>query len=49
VNYVQPDSTRASIAAAIDAGFGHIVLGLSVPYPENIAAWVVSELISKYR
>ena len=47
VSYDQPGSTRDSIAAAIRAGFGHIVLSLADPYPENVAAWVVSELIRK--
>jgi alkanesulfonate monooxygenase SsuD/methylene tetrahydromethanopterin reductase-like flavin-dependent oxidoreductase (luciferase family) len=45
VSYGQPDSTRASIAEARGAGFGHIVLGLPAPYPENVAAWVASEII----
>ena len=47
VSYDQPGRTRDSIGAAIDAGFGHLVLSLADPYPDNVAAWVVSELISK--
>jgi alkanesulfonate monooxygenase SsuD/methylene tetrahydromethanopterin reductase-like flavin-dependent oxidoreductase (luciferase family) len=47
VSYEQPGSTRAAIAAAIDAGFSHIVLGLGHPYPDNVAAWIAAELISK--
>ncbi len=47
VSYEKPGSTRDSIGAAIDAGFDHIVLSLADPYPENVAAWVVSDLISK--
>jgi alkanesulfonate monooxygenase SsuD/methylene tetrahydromethanopterin reductase-like flavin-dependent oxidoreductase (luciferase family) len=47
VSYADPDSTRNSIAAAIGAGFGHIVLSLPAPYPENVARWVASELIDK--
>ena len=46
-SYDQPRSTRDSIAAAVGAGFGHIVLSLAAPYPENVAAWVASELIRK--
>jgi alkanesulfonate monooxygenase SsuD/methylene tetrahydromethanopterin reductase-like flavin-dependent oxidoreductase (luciferase family) len=46
VSYEQPASTRASIAQALDAGFRHIVLSLPVPYPEHVAQWVASELIS---
>jgi alkanesulfonate monooxygenase SsuD/methylene tetrahydromethanopterin reductase-like flavin-dependent oxidoreductase (luciferase family) len=46
-SYDQPGSTRDSIAEAIDAGFPHIILGLSAPYPDNVARWVTRELISK--
>jgi alkanesulfonate monooxygenase SsuD/methylene tetrahydromethanopterin reductase-like flavin-dependent oxidoreductase (luciferase family) len=46
VSYDHPNATRDAIAEAIDAGFGHIVLGLRVPYPENAAGWVAAELIS---
>jgi alkanesulfonate monooxygenase SsuD/methylene tetrahydromethanopterin reductase-like flavin-dependent oxidoreductase (luciferase family) len=46
VSYDQPNSTRRAIAEAIDAGFGHIVLGLSVPYPVGVAQWVSDELIA---
>jgi alkanesulfonate monooxygenase SsuD/methylene tetrahydromethanopterin reductase-like flavin-dependent oxidoreductase (luciferase family) len=45
VSYAQPASTRASIAKALDAGFGHLVLSLPVPYPEHVAQWVADELI----
>ncbi|WP_245567424.1 LLM class flavin-dependent oxidoreductase [Nocardia vinacea] len=45
VSYEQPGSTRDSIGQAIDAGFRHIVLGLSAPYPAGIARWVAAELI----
>jgi alkanesulfonate monooxygenase SsuD/methylene tetrahydromethanopterin reductase-like flavin-dependent oxidoreductase (luciferase family) len=46
VSYEQPDTTRYAIAEAVGAGFGHIVLGLSAPYPEGVAQWVVDELIA---
>jgi alkanesulfonate monooxygenase SsuD/methylene tetrahydromethanopterin reductase-like flavin-dependent oxidoreductase (luciferase family) len=46
VSYDQPSITRDAIGAAIDAGFRHIVLGLSVPYPANVARWVTDELIT---
>jgi alkanesulfonate monooxygenase SsuD/methylene tetrahydromethanopterin reductase-like flavin-dependent oxidoreductase (luciferase family) len=45
VSYDHPDTTRDEIAAAIAGGFGHIVLGLGSPYPENVARWVTDELI----
>jgi alkanesulfonate monooxygenase SsuD/methylene tetrahydromethanopterin reductase-like flavin-dependent oxidoreductase (luciferase family) len=47
VSYDHPGSTRDSIAAAIGAGFRHIVLSLPAPYPENVARWVADELIDK--
>ena len=46
VSYDEPGSTRDTIAEAIDAGFLHIVLSLQSPYPEYVAHWVTSELIS---
>ena len=46
VSYDQPSSTRAAIGEAIDAGFGHIVLGLPAPYPADVAQWVTDELIT---
>jgi alkanesulfonate monooxygenase SsuD/methylene tetrahydromethanopterin reductase-like flavin-dependent oxidoreductase (luciferase family) len=46
VSYDQPAVTRDAIGKAIDAGFGHIVLGLSAPYPIDVAQWVADELIS---
>jgi alkanesulfonate monooxygenase SsuD/methylene tetrahydromethanopterin reductase-like flavin-dependent oxidoreductase (luciferase family) len=46
VSYNRPGITRDAIGEAIDAGFGHIVLGLSTPYPANVAQWVTDELIT---
>jgi alkanesulfonate monooxygenase SsuD/methylene tetrahydromethanopterin reductase-like flavin-dependent oxidoreductase (luciferase family) len=46
VDYDQPDITRDAIGRAIDAGFGHLVLGLPTPYPVGVAQWVVDELIT---
>jgi len=46
VSYDQPNITRDAIGEAINAGFQHIVLGLSPPYPANVAQWVTNELIS---
>jgi alkanesulfonate monooxygenase SsuD/methylene tetrahydromethanopterin reductase-like flavin-dependent oxidoreductase (luciferase family) len=47
VSYDEPDVTREKIREAIDAGFTHIILGLSSPYPEGVARWVVDELITR--
>lgn len=46
VSYDRPDHTRKAIAEAVAAGFGHVVLGLSTPYPENVARWVADELVA---
>ncbi len=45
VSYDRPDTTRAAIREALDAGFPHIVLGLGPPFPDGIARWVADELI----
>jgi hypothetical protein len=37
VSYDEPDITRDVIGHAIEAGFAHIVLGLSHPYPVGVA------------
>jgi alkanesulfonate monooxygenase SsuD/methylene tetrahydromethanopterin reductase-like flavin-dependent oxidoreductase (luciferase family) len=47
VSYGRPEATRGAIGEAIDAGFHHIVLGLSSPYPDEVAHWVADELIHK--
>ncbi len=46
VAYDQPSSTQDAIGQAIDAGFGHIVIGLPTPYPADVARWVTDELIT---
>ncbi|MFB9840259.1 LLM class flavin-dependent oxidoreductase [Actinoallomurus acaciae] len=46
VSYDRPGVTREAIGEAIDAGFGHIVLGLPAPYPAGAARWVADELIT---
>ncbi|WP_029136032.1 LLM class flavin-dependent oxidoreductase [Nakamurella lactea] len=48
VDYQRPGAGRAAIAEAIDAGFPHIVLMLPAPYPDQVASWVVDELISRH-
>ena len=49
VSYEDPGATREAITNAIDAGFGHIVLGLPAPYPNNVARWITDELINARR
>ncbi|HWG26375.1 LLM class flavin-dependent oxidoreductase [Actinospica sp.] len=46
VFYDNPAATRDTIRGATDAGFRHIVLALSAPYPANVARFVADELIS---
>jgi alkanesulfonate monooxygenase SsuD/methylene tetrahydromethanopterin reductase-like flavin-dependent oxidoreductase (luciferase family) len=46
VSYDRPAVTRDAIARAVDAGFPHVVLGLSTPYPEGVGQWIASELVT---
>jgi hypothetical protein len=47
VSYDDPGSTRDTIAAAVEAGFRHVVLSLPAPYPDGVARWVADEIIGK--
>lgn len=49
VSYDDPAGVRDKIRQSVDAGFGHIVLGLPAPYPAGVARWVADELISPSR
>jgi len=49
VSYDDTGATRKAIAEATGAGFGHVVLGLSTPYPPGVARWVADELITPSR
>jgi alkanesulfonate monooxygenase SsuD/methylene tetrahydromethanopterin reductase-like flavin-dependent oxidoreductase (luciferase family) len=46
VSYDDPATTRHAIREATDAGFRHVVLGLSAPYPTEVARWVADEIIT---
>jgi alkanesulfonate monooxygenase SsuD/methylene tetrahydromethanopterin reductase-like flavin-dependent oxidoreductase (luciferase family) len=46
VSYHQPETTRDAIGKAVAAGFQHFVLGLSEPYPANVARWVADEFVT---
>ncbi|HLU55449.1 MAG TPA: LLM class flavin-dependent oxidoreductase [Pseudonocardia sp.] len=48
VTYDEPEATRKAIGEALDAGFGHVVLGLVPPYPAEVARWVADELVSPF-
>ncbi|HEY3982294.1 MAG TPA: LLM class flavin-dependent oxidoreductase [Streptosporangiaceae bacterium] len=45
VSYDQPGVTQDAVGQALDAGFGHIVLGLPAPYPDGVARWVADKII----
>lgn len=45
VSYDRPRDTRAAVAEAVDAGFGHVVLMLTAPYPRHVAHWIATEVI----
>jgi alkanesulfonate monooxygenase SsuD/methylene tetrahydromethanopterin reductase-like flavin-dependent oxidoreductase (luciferase family) len=46
VSYERPGDTRDAVAEATGAGFRHVVLGLSAPYPDGVARWVADELVT---
>ncbi|MFL6098220.1 MAG: LLM class flavin-dependent oxidoreductase [Blastococcus sp.] len=46
VSYRHPAGTRDAWRRAVDAGFGHIVLGLAAPYPADVTRWVADEVIT---
>jgi alkanesulfonate monooxygenase SsuD/methylene tetrahydromethanopterin reductase-like flavin-dependent oxidoreductase (luciferase family) len=46
VSYDEPASTRDAIKKAIDTGIGHIILGLTPPYPEGVAEWLADKIIT---
>src|SRR5258708_15134528 len=47
VSYDHPGQVRDATAEAIDAGFGHIVLGLPAPYPDGVALRLTDEVIGQ--
>jgi alkanesulfonate monooxygenase SsuD/methylene tetrahydromethanopterin reductase-like flavin-dependent oxidoreductase (luciferase family) len=47
-SYDRPGDTLAVIRAALDGGFGHIVLSLGAPYPARVARWVADTLIAPF-
>ncbi|MEV4753551.1 LLM class flavin-dependent oxidoreductase [Micromonospora sp. NPDC049559] len=49
VSYDRPGTTRAEIGEALAAGFSHIVLGLTAPYPADVVRWVVDEFVAPSR
>lgn len=48
VSYDRPADTRAAVAAAVDAGFGHVVLTLPDPYPDHVAQRIADDVIGVF-
>jgi alkanesulfonate monooxygenase SsuD/methylene tetrahydromethanopterin reductase-like flavin-dependent oxidoreductase (luciferase family) len=46
VSYDRPGETRDAVAAAVDAGFRHVVLSLAAPYPADVAHWVADQVVT---
>jgi alkanesulfonate monooxygenase SsuD/methylene tetrahydromethanopterin reductase-like flavin-dependent oxidoreductase (luciferase family) len=44
-----PAGVRGTIADLVGAGFGHIVLGVRPPAPDNVPAWLAEEIIRPVR
>ncbi len=49
VSYEDPAATRSAVGAAAGAGFTHLVLSLSTPYPDGVARWIAEEIIEPCR
>ena len=46
VDYHDPGTTRASVDAALETGFTHLVLSLPTPYLADVAHWLVEEVVN---
>ncbi|MFL4905424.1 LLM class flavin-dependent oxidoreductase [Streptomyces sp. MMS24-I2-30] len=44
VSYDRPGVTRDAVDAAVEAGFRHLVLGLTAPYPTDVVPWLADQL-----
>ncbi len=44
----RPETTHNAVNEALDAGFTHIVLGLSAPYVSGVVEWVAAEIIGAH-
>jgi alkanesulfonate monooxygenase SsuD/methylene tetrahydromethanopterin reductase-like flavin-dependent oxidoreductase (luciferase family) len=49
VSYDNPAATRDAVAAAVAAGFTHIVLSLGAPYPPDVVRWTAEEIVGPGR
>jgi alkanesulfonate monooxygenase SsuD/methylene tetrahydromethanopterin reductase-like flavin-dependent oxidoreductase (luciferase family) len=48
VVYDRPGVTRNDVAAAIEAGFRHVVLIAPSPYPDGLARWLADDIIDGF-
>jgi len=44
-----PAAVRQLVGRVIDAGFGHVVLAVRPPAPDNVARWLANEIIGPVR
>jgi alkanesulfonate monooxygenase SsuD/methylene tetrahydromethanopterin reductase-like flavin-dependent oxidoreductase (luciferase family) len=44
-----PDAVRQLVCRVIEAGFGHVVLAVRPPSPDNVARWLADEIIAPLR
>jgi hypothetical protein len=49
VNAGDPAAVRQVVAQVIEAGFGHVVLAVRPPAPDNVARWLADEIIAPLR
>jgi alkanesulfonate monooxygenase SsuD/methylene tetrahydromethanopterin reductase-like flavin-dependent oxidoreductase (luciferase family) len=49
VSYDDPAAARDAVDEALVAGFTHIVLSLSAPYPDKVARWLADEIVGPSR
>ena len=45
VSYEDPAAARNAVDEALVAGFTHIVLSLSAPYPDQVARWIAEQIV----
>ena len=44
-----PAGVRRVVGQVIEAGFGHVVIGVRPPAPENVPRWLADEVIAPLR
>jgi alkanesulfonate monooxygenase SsuD/methylene tetrahydromethanopterin reductase-like flavin-dependent oxidoreductase (luciferase family) len=49
VSYEDPAAARDAVDEAVVAGFTHIVLSLSTPYPDKVVRWIADQIIGPWQ